>query len=587
MYYIKKVTMSGKNVETSSIDLYPGVNILYGSSNTGKSYVAECIDYVMGNEETRIDDNKGYDNVHVEIDVDGSYLSMDRKLNETVVHVVSSVEGIASGDYTLKGNDRICHVWLKLMGIEPNHRVNKSAHCQREELSNRAFDQIFVIREKKIDAEKSVLLPTEPSREPVAKSALLFLITGEDHDDGQDYDKPDIHKAKKEAVITFADEQLEAIQQQEKELQLTPDMETPAQIEKRMSMILSEIDHTESEIQTLIEENQRIGARVYEIDKELTENQVLADRYKSLQSQYRSNLKRLTFMVEGEHVTREGVVQPQDCPFCGNPMKPEKEDSCVEAAIIEVEKITPKIADLKSVQKSLKTEIEAKEKKRQELQTRMAELEDKIRQELQPKVDSLRDELSKYSMVLTLRSKQAAYETVSGKIRENLNVFKSKPEPPSFKINEFYGEEFMGKFHAILDHLLTDCKFDDYRTSEFILKTFDLEVNKTKKKSYGQGFRAFLNVILSMAVQEYLKQYGTYRPNVFVMDSPILSLKEDVDDSELASESMKSSLFKYIINHPCAEQIIIIENDLPPIDYSTVHMQKYTRGNGFWKTNPT
>ena len=103
MYYIKKVVMSGKNVETSSIDLYPGVNILYGSSNTGKSYVAECIDYVMGNEETRIDDNKGYDNVHVEIYVDGSYLSMDRKLNETVVHVVSNVEGIASGDYTLKG----------------------------------------------------------------------------------------------------------------------------------------------------------------------------------------------------------------------------------------------------------------------------------------------------------------------------------------------------------------------------------------------------------------------------------------------------------------------------------------------------
>ena len=47
--------------------------------------------------------SKGYDNVHVEIDVDGSYLSMDRKLNETVVHVVSNVEGIASGDYTLKG----------------------------------------------------------------------------------------------------------------------------------------------------------------------------------------------------------------------------------------------------------------------------------------------------------------------------------------------------------------------------------------------------------------------------------------------------------------------------------------------------
>lgn len=579
--------MSGKGVETSSIDLYPGVNILYGSSNTGKSYAAECIDYVMGNEDTRIDDNKGYENIHVELDVDGSYLAMDRKLNETVVHVNSSVEGIETGDYALSGNDRICHVWLKLMGIDSKHRINKSAHCQREELNNRAFDQIFVIKEKKIDAEGSVLLPTEHSREPVAKSALLFLMTGEDHDDGKDYDKPDIHKAKKEAVITFADEQLEAIQQQERELQISPNMETSVQIERRMSTLLAEIDHTESEIQVLIEENNRIGAKVYEIDKKLTENRVLENRYKSLQSQYRSDLKRLTFMVEGEHLTKEGTTQPQSCPFCGNPMEPETEDSCVKAAIIEVERIIPKIADLKSVQKSLKTEIAGKETERAELKARMMELEDRVRSELQPKVDLLREELSKYSMVLTLRSKKAAYETVSEKIRENLNVFKSKPEPPSFKINDFYGEEFKERFHAILDHLLTECRFDDYRTSEFDLKKFDLEVNKTKKKAYGQGFRAFLNVILSIAVQEYLKKYGTYRPNIFVMDSPVLSLKEDVDDSELASDSMKASLFKYIINHPCAEQIIIVENDLPPVDYSTVHLEKYIKGHGFWKTNPT
>ena len=576
MYYIKKITMTGKGVETSSVELQPGVNILYGSSNTGKSYVAE----------TRIDDNKGYDRIHIEFDVDGAYLSMERMLNTTKIKVVSTVQDIESGEYTLEGNNRICHVWLKLIGIDAKHRINKSAHCQREELSNRAFDQIFVLREKKIDAEGSILLPSEHSREPVAKAALLFLMTGEDHDDGKDYDKPDIHKAKKEAVVAFADEQLKTIQDQENELKLDPDAETPVQIEKRMTTILAEIDHTESEIKSLIEENKEIGATIYQIDKELTECRVLEDRYRSLQSQYRSDLKRLTFMAEGEHITKDGVVQPQACPFCGNAMGKEKEESCMEAASVEVARITPKIVDLKSVQKSLKTEIADKEAQREKLQARMKELEDKVSQELQPKVDLLREELSRFSLALTLHSKKTAYEDVSERIRGNLIAFKSKPEPPNFKINEYYGEEFMTRFHAILDKLLTECKFDDYRTSEFDLKAFDIKVNQTKKKSYGQGFRAFLNVILSMAVQEYLAQYGEYRPKIFVMDSPVLSLKEDVDDSELASESMKSSLFKYIINHPCAEQIIIIENELPPVDYSTVRMEKYTKGHGFWKTNP-
>ena len=586
MYYIKRITMSGEKVDTSSIDLYPGVNILHGPSNTGKSYAAECIDYMMGSEETRIDDNKGYNKITIEIDVDGSTLTMSRNLNDTVVHVNSNVKGIDSGEYALNGNNRISHVWLKLMGINTKHRINKSAHCQREELSNRAFDQIFVIKEKKIDSEGSVLLPSEHSREPVAKSALLFLITGEDYDDGKDYDKPDIHKAKKEAIVSFADEQLEAIKQKEDDLDIISDVDNPSQIEDRMYSLLSEIDHTESEIQNIINENKIIGSKIYDIDKELTEYKVLENRYKSLQSQYRSDLKRLTFMVEGEELINNTILHQQECPFCGNYMNPETEESCVKAAKFELERLYPKITDLKSVQKNLLTEISIKEEQRKTLQQKMNYLEEKVQSELQPLVDKLRNELLKYSNALSILNKKAAYESVSNKIRENLNVYKSKPDPPVININQLFGETFLKNIHSIIDTLLIECKFDNYHISEFDIKKFDIKVNNTKKKSFGQGFRAFLNVILSIGIQEYLKKYGKYRPNIFVLDSPILSLKEDIDYSDLASESMKSALFKYLINNPCAEQIIIIENELPPIDYKSAHLIKYSKGHGFWKTNP-
>lgn len=78
-------------------------------------------------------------------------------------------------------------------------------------------------------------------------------------------------------------------------------------------------------------------------------------------------------MAEGEHITKDGVVLPQACPFCGNAMGKEKEESCIEAASVEVARITPKIADLKSVQKSLRTEIADKEAHREKLQARMKE----------------------------------------------------------------------------------------------------------------------------------------------------------------------------------------------------------------------
>ncbi len=586
MYYIKRITMSGKSVETSSVDLFPGVNILYGSSNTGKSYVAECINYLMGDEDTRIDNNKGYDTIKIEFDVDGSYLSMTRKLNESSMNVDSCVDGIDSGKYTIKGKNRICHVWLKLIGIEGNHRINKSAHCQREELNNRAFDHVFVLREKKIDAENSILLPTEFSRIPVTKASLLFLITGEDYDDGENYDKPEIREAKKNAVISFADNQLKSIQEKRRELLIDLIDDSPERIEQRIETLLRKIEYTESEIGSLLMKNKTMGARSYELDKELTECYVLENRYKSLQTQYRADLKRLSFMVEGEQLLNDPSVWSKECPLCGNRVDNRTADSCVTAAVSEVENLAAKIKDLKSVQKTLKNVIEDKLRENLELKKQMESVEREISGELRPKVQQLRSELKKYSKALSFVSVKNAYETISYQIRDDINVYKSDDKSPSFRVDDYFGEEFVTEFHKIIEELLIKCGFDDYRTSQFDVKSFDLVVNRTRKKSFGQGYRAFLNVILSMAMQEYLAKHGKYKPCIFVLDSPILSLKEDVDASDLASESMKSSLFKYIISNPCAKQIVIIENELPPINYEGVHMKKYSKGNGFWKTMP-
>lgn len=353
-------------------------------------------------------------------------------------------------------------------------------------------------------------------------------------------------------------------------------------------LLLSELDHTESEISDIIQKNKEIGNQIYHLDEEIAEKEVLQNRYKSLQSQYSSDLKRLTFMVEGEIRKKDFVSEaPRECPFCGNHLSEDKTDSCIEAATAEIEKLEPKMADLKSVQKSLKNELDKITAERDRLKALMDELEEQVQQELQPKVDELRTTMADYAVALANHSSLSALGRAQTTIRENLTEYKSKAEPPKFTIKEYFDQEFMERFQTILDNLLIACKFDGFREAYFDLNTFDVVINGTRKKSQGQGYRAFINVIVSMAMQEYLREYGVYRPNIFVMDSPILSLKEDVDASELASDSMKSSLFKYFISHPCAEQIIIIENEVPNLDYAGVNMRRFSKGNGFWKTDPT
>ncbi|WP_320883576.1 hypothetical protein [Dielma fastidiosa] len=56
-----------------------------------------------------------------------------------------------------------------------------------------------------------------------------------------------------------------------------------------------------------------------------------------------------------------------------------------------------------------------------------------------------------------------------------------------------------------------------------------------------------------------------------------LNEKEDNIGEEKASESMKTGLFKYLLNHQENRQTIIIENEIPKLDYSNAHLVEFTK----------
>ena len=87
---------------------------------------------------------------------------------------------------------------------------------------------------------------------------------------------------------------------------------------------------------------------------------------------------------------------------------------------------------------------------------------------------------------------------------------------------------------------------------------------------------------MALAIQEMLNEFNMHMPHLLVMDSPILSLKEREEDkgTEVASDSMRGGLFQYMIDHEENRQTIILENEIPPLDYSTVNTIHFTRTIG-------
>ncbi|MBT0343351.1 ATP-binding protein, partial [Vibrio campbellii] len=68
-FIINRLICSGEGVENVSVDFSPTVHLIVGPSNTGKSYVFQCIKYMLGSQTKpkRITQSEGYQDCYLEI----------------------------------------------------------------------------------------------------------------------------------------------------------------------------------------------------------------------------------------------------------------------------------------------------------------------------------------------------------------------------------------------------------------------------------------------------------------------------------------------------------------------------------------
>lgn len=583
MFYIKKITLVTGNDIQSHIDFESGLNIIYGESNTGKSLIVDCIDYMFGAAEHRFDQKINLKEIRMLLDVDGQFLSMTRKIDSTEFEVSSSVPGIDSDTYKIKNAKKsINSVWLRLMGIDNDVKIIQTLTGKTQRLTLRTFYHLLLIDEQRVQAVSSILASGIGFNQKVATqvlSSLLYFATGNNYLPDEAGKDSTTRKERKDAVKKFIDRSMSKLAEKKiSELQNLSE-ETPAELQEKVNHILDEIGAAEGALDEATNESREIADRIISFDDQIAECRVLKNRNASLLTQYASDIKRLTFIVEGD-IHGDEVPKLEYCPFCNGELPKEKAASCIDAAIAEVEKIEAQIRDLHSVQDSLEEEMKELAAERANLIVQRRNVDTRIRAELRPQISELRTHLANYTLALNQYKAKEMIEAFSDVLVSELRVTEEE-ESAEVKINipsKFF-EVFADKLNGILKNLLAECNYQNFTGARFDSDDYDVVVNGHLKKSQGKGFRAFLNTILAIAVQNCLDEFDIYRPQLLVVDSPILSLKEKEDHigEEHTSETMKAGLFKYLLAHQGTRQTIIIENELPNLDYSAAHIEEFTK----------
>ncbi|WP_101908641.1 AAA family ATPase [Marasmitruncus massiliensis] len=571
-FYIKKLTVTGQGKEPSIITFGKGLNIVCGPSDTGKSYIIECIDYIFGGSTIPIDPKEGYDCVKMIVETSQGTVTAERFFNTNKLSVSSTDPRVETGEYGTRSGKLNANtdLWLKLIGIEERHSVIWKKTFEKKALTWRYFLHMFLIKEDRIIQRSSILLPNQNTATTGALASLLYLITGEDFADADPREEKKIRVARKAAVADYIRGRLAYFADRKGALD---DFDVPDSIDLQSQVedIIDEISQTENRIADTSRRNKNILRQIFALNEQLTECDTLYGRYIALQSQYKSDVRRLAFIVEGEYRQANYPVSAK-CPFCDHDIEIDSEASYIEASHAELHRIQLQIQDLCVSETELVTERHEIESRIASLNAEKETVEELLNNELKPRAVILKKTLAEYRKAMEVHDEFSFISSLEISMKSELFDAEMEDEESEieFSIKSRFDRSILDVFDRHIENVLRSCKYEGFGSARLGLSSFDVLVNEKDKGTFGKGYRAFLNTAFALALAAFLTESAKYSPGLLVVDSPILSLTEPCEEltsDEQASDSMKTALFQYMTENQSNVQTIIIENNIPEIDY--------------------
>lgn len=187
-FYITQIAASGDSVEYSTIDFKDGINLIVGPSNTGKSYIIACIDFMMAGKETPFSvADTGYSKVSMKMEsVDGYTITMTRTIEEgesgdkasNIIVVDSDVPEVRDGEYKISDGS-YQNLLLRLMNIKEPVKIISTQAPKTEDLSFRTMWHLFFLDEEHIFCKGTVFDNPKYSKITASLTSLLYLASGD------------------------------------------------------------------------------------------------------------------------------------------------------------------------------------------------------------------------------------------------------------------------------------------------------------------------------------------------------------------------------------------------------------------------
>lgn len=583
---IRNISFLGSRVAPVLISFDQNLSVVCGASDTGKSFLVDAIDFLLGGKELRdIPELSGYEKARIVIESSKKGLwTFERSIaggNYRIFegNIEAAIDAKENGTMKMKhaaGREDNISGWL-LGAIDLlNKYVRKNASGDCRSLSFRDIARLIIVNEQEIIRKDSPFLTGQYVSKTAEKSTLKLMLTGADdsaivpadtrkQSESNDQAKAEILEqwiADVEDVITehgFGREELE--EQLEK-------------LEKSISSGREQLQLAQTQLNEMTAQRREIVKNREAIKDRRDDIVNMLERFALLRDQYVTDLHRLMAIEESGSLFVHQERVP--CPLCGAlPEAQHSGEECygdvksiVIAAVAEMEKIKRLASDLDSTVTSLRDESVRLSEDLIEIESKFNGVDSEIKSAIAPE---LSDVQSNYSELVDKRSKVVLHLSVFNKLdklraqREELFGDEEGAETGNQNIAAKLSTQILHDFSKTVERILNAWDFPDTGSVYFDETSMDFVINGKLRGNRGKGLRAITHAAATLGLLEFCKERSLPHPGFVVLDSPLLAYyKPEGEGDSLQGSTLKQKFYKYLIEEHSDSQVIIVENERPP-----------------------
>ena len=580
-FYLRGLTLQGDTVEDARVDFDAAFGLVVGPSDTGKSYILQCIDFMLGAGKApkKIPESAGYERARLDIVVreTGQLVSLERSLQGGAFKVTQDGGKVRRlrEKHDSSGDRSVSNVLLGTFGVSKT-RVRANQYGETNSVTFRDFSRLVIVDENAMFSDYSPALSGQYGKRTVEVSAFRFVLTSVDDSSVIRQPRPEIvqagYRAQRELLVALETE----VARQTYDFDIPLDR-VDVELE-RVTLALEAALRICSVDQARVagaEQERRAAWREWrKLEGRRGVLEGLLARFTLLGGHYASDIQRLEAIAEADYLLEQYPTEV--CPVCGalpdcQPHREPAPATFQEGCIAEAKKLRALAQDLSQTVESTKAQLAevliALEDARVQLNEKVAKLADELEprarkdadvwRELHERRNRLVHAASLSRQLASLGERRAAIEAT----RVTANVADSEVFVTGVPAHE------SGRFCLEVEAVLRAWEFPGLTHVAFDDEVLDIVVSGRARASHGKGVRAVLHAAFAVGLMRYCVRYRRPHPGVVVLDSPLVAYREpkNVDDPDIGP-AVKEAFYRSLANNIALGQVIVLENEEPPDD---------------------